>query len=863
MVQFQRDYIIVILFVAILHLAAIYLYSNGFLIVSVQLKTQSKCNDPLFTNTLYAQKYPPQRCWTTPITDKAAVFLVDALRYDFAFTEDSGTKLYHNNMPIFEDMMIAYPKQTSKYHFIPDPPTTTNQRVKAMTTGGVPAFIEVSNMFNNEMIEEDNIIQQFKSNGLRTVFAGDSLWVEMFPNMFDNITTGPSLEISDLHSVDKLCDDALHIHMELNDYDVMIAHFLGVDHIGHYYIPDHPVMKDKLIQINDIFARVFDQLPENTLCMVFGDHGVTEEGNHGGSTPEELDAALFIYDKRKRNGGMDDINSVTQVDIVPTLSLALGLPIPYSNTGTPIRNVFLSKEPSLDELQSYVNVLNITTTQILRFLYSNAHENMRSTKWISDIEKSIKEVVEKELSSFDDFEELMELVNQHESLSHSLHEIFVQNNATFNFTLIICGVVIMLLSMIVLTLYVVGYKQFNVSILKIVRGLSVGLIPAVFLRRVMQVNMNKLQQYVFFTSLFAELAFISNYATQFNKLVLDGITLVNTITLDLVLYGIITFFYGFGQYTDSFIKEEKYTSYFISQCILLGLTVVMYCKRSKNNFLPTIMHIILILSISVLHLLPIHYVSMTLLPVILYYITSSWILPVSAVISLIFQYLEPFATSFTGIALPISVYILTTILLIYSYHTKKGPFYYICIIIPFMTTILPVYSSTVFIVLLATIYLMREHEWNELISLYIIFISIYYFFLTGHAFQFSDIQFNAGFIGFPFYSIVCNGVIIISNTFVFPSIAVLAIAAITVTKEDVTKYLRSSIGVMIFFSYQLLSLMIFTYFQSGHLEIFRIFTPKVCFDAIIVIIVDIAIILTYFLLRRSDDLNLHKKQRTE
>lgn len=37
-----------------------------------------------------------------------------------------------------------------------------------------------------------------------------------------------------------------------HDWDVLIAHFLGVDHCGHRYGPDHPAMADKLTQMNAV-----------------------------------------------------------------------------------------------------------------------------------------------------------------------------------------------------------------------------------------------------------------------------------------------------------------------------------------------------------------------------------------------------------------------------------------------------------------------------------------------------------------------------------------------------------------------------------------------------------------------------------
>lgn len=36
------------------------------------------------------------------------------------------------------------------------------------------------------------------------------------------------------------------------DWDLLIAHFLGVDHCGHKHGPDHPEMAKKLTQMNEM-----------------------------------------------------------------------------------------------------------------------------------------------------------------------------------------------------------------------------------------------------------------------------------------------------------------------------------------------------------------------------------------------------------------------------------------------------------------------------------------------------------------------------------------------------------------------------------------------------------------------------------
>lgn len=36
------------------------------------------------------------------------------------------------------------------------------------------------------------------------------------------------------------------------DWEVLVAHFLGVDHCGHSLGPDHPAMADKLTQMDGV-----------------------------------------------------------------------------------------------------------------------------------------------------------------------------------------------------------------------------------------------------------------------------------------------------------------------------------------------------------------------------------------------------------------------------------------------------------------------------------------------------------------------------------------------------------------------------------------------------------------------------------
>jgi GPI ethanolamine phosphate transferase 3 subunit O len=56
--------------------------------------------------------------------------------------------------------MLSQPNRTRLMNFIADPPTTTLQRLKGMTTGSLPTFIDIGSNFASPEINEDNIIDQ-------------------------------------------------------------------------------------------------------------------------------------------------------------------------------------------------------------------------------------------------------------------------------------------------------------------------------------------------------------------------------------------------------------------------------------------------------------------------------------------------------------------------------------------------------------------------------------------------------------------------------------------------------------------------------------------------------------------------------
>lgn len=66
--------------------------------------------------------------------------------------------------------------------------------------------------------------------------------------------------------------------LSTNDWDVIIAHYLGVDHCGHKYGPLHSEMSRKLNEMNGEIEKVIAQMDDDTTLYVIGDHGMTATG---------------------------------------------------------------------------------------------------------------------------------------------------------------------------------------------------------------------------------------------------------------------------------------------------------------------------------------------------------------------------------------------------------------------------------------------------------------------------------------------------------------------------------------------------------------------------------------------------------
>lgn len=242
-----------------LYIFAIYfvgslIFTKGFLLKRNVIAENSSCKVD-FARSMDGLEHGSEGkegCWLHRRFDKAVFIVIDALRFDFVAPQNSENRFYTNHLKHVHKLLKDSPQNAQLFRFTADPPTTTLQRLKGLTTGSLPTFVDAGSNFASTEITEDNLIDQIHKSGRKLTFLGDDTWVNLFPRQFHRSFPFPSFNVKDLHTVDNGILSNIYQEFRRNDWDVLIAHFLGVDHCGHRFGPNHPAMQEKLSQMNEM-----------------------------------------------------------------------------------------------------------------------------------------------------------------------------------------------------------------------------------------------------------------------------------------------------------------------------------------------------------------------------------------------------------------------------------------------------------------------------------------------------------------------------------------------------------------------------------------------------------------------------------
>lgn len=325
----------------------------------------------------YGDYHPPGHGFSSgPVFKKLVLVVIDAFRSDFAYSTNSHMSNLHKL--INDGYALPFTAHST-------PPTVTLPRIKGLTTGSTPNFLDaVLNIAEEDtsstLADQDNWLIQMKRQGKKLHMFGDDTWIKLFPGMFDVVDGTASFFVSDYTEVDN--NVTRHLDHELGEtqlWDVLILHYLGLDHLGHKGGPDSPFMSEKQKEMDDIIFSIFNSIDTDSLMVVCGDHGMNDAGNHGGSSSGETSSVMTLFSHKFSKTLKLDIESplavtedfnyyrrIQQADLVPTLSALLDFPIPKNSLGVVIEDLM----PLWPKQHDRLNVLRQNTKQMAVILDS-------------------------------------------------------------------------------------------------------------------------------------------------------------------------------------------------------------------------------------------------------------------------------------------------------------------------------------------------------------------------------------------------------------------------------------------------------------------------------------------------------------
>ncbi|KAI0005693.1 alkaline phosphatase-like protein [Xylariaceae sp. FL0662B] len=310
-----------------------------------------------------------------PPFDRLIFMVIDALRSDFVYLEGSGFEFTQSL--ISDGAAIPFTGHATS-------PTITMPRIKAITTGSTPSFLDAILSFDeadtsSTLAAQDTWLAQMKAKRSgKLVMYGDDTWLKLFPGVFDRADGTSSFFVSDFTEVDNNVTRHISDELRNDDWNTMILHYLGLDHIGHKAGPRSPNMVPKQREMDKIVQQIYEAMEaqphlQSTLLVFCGDHGMNDAGNHGASSSGETSAALvFVSPKLKSISKavrvpadfVEDFryySVVEQSDLAPTLAALLGFPVPRNSLGSFILE-FLSFWP---QKRDKLHILMQNARQIL------------------------------------------------------------------------------------------------------------------------------------------------------------------------------------------------------------------------------------------------------------------------------------------------------------------------------------------------------------------------------------------------------------------------------------------------------------------------------------------------------------------
>ncbi|KCZ79931.1 hypothetical protein H312_02686 [Anncaliia algerae PRA339] len=341
-----------------------------------------------------------KRTKCTPKFKRCIFILFDGLRPDGYFrTKKEGN--YFNN---FDEIKTSF-----NFISMCENPTLTALRLYSMFTGKKSSFLESLFAFNHNK-KENNFFDEFNliyggDETIKDIFGAEGETYNAYGNNFDiqkeyrtiiNLIKQSKLPIKD------------------NFPELFVFHFSAIDAFGHKGIGIH----DKRIQsacriYNKMIEILVKGLDNDSFIVLTSDHGVKENGDHGGSSMEELTSfCSFIFNqenyekltvKNPKNASKiddyyelnNDYEVISQNNIINTIFALLGCRYPKFTSGSIINwmtskknylSLLINKMGMIPNLKQFLAKTRIVIEKENQSFHKN---NKNLTKFLQSLEEKI------------------------------------------------------------------------------------------------------------------------------------------------------------------------------------------------------------------------------------------------------------------------------------------------------------------------------------------------------------------------------------------------------------------------------------------------------------------------------------------
>lgn len=277
------------------------------------------------------------------MSNKVIVVVVDGMRYDKAY--DALGYLQH----------LVEIKQAALYKVKSELPSLSRPLYEVLLTGTPASTNGITTNQTVRLSKQKSLFHLTKEHGLRNAAAA-YYWVSELYNRapFDFVEdrfqmdeTKP-IQYGIFYWEDDYPDSHLMVDAEYlrRKYmpDFLYIHPMGVDLKGEQFGAESKEYREQILKVGSLLAQIVPiWRQEGYQILITSDHGMSETGNHGGTTSCERDVPLFVISEKIEAGVYDEV--IPQLAFAPLVCQLLGIEpseemISYQMPGLKNKKVF-------------------------------------------------------------------------------------------------------------------------------------------------------------------------------------------------------------------------------------------------------------------------------------------------------------------------------------------------------------------------------------------------------------------------------------------------------------------------------------------------------------------------------------------